>query len=97
MSIRTALALAAVLSLSPLAHAAAQNAAEPNSLRKAAPAHPEGRPPVLDHFQPVSTVSPNRTAPTREAVASDRDLTSEKIAIVVVLVVLAIVVYRAVK
>jgi len=30
-------------------------------------------------------------------VASDRDLTSEKIAIVVVLVVLAIVVYRAVK
>ena len=89
MSIRAILALAVVLWVSPLAYARAQEAAGPR------PA-PGARPPVLDHFQSVKLASA-AAAPSRMAVASDRDLTSEKIAIAVVVVIIAVVVIRSVK
>src|SRR5690242_17326824 len=89
MSIRC-FALAVVLSLSPVACTKAQESAGPPTQLKA-------RLPVLNHFQSSRPVSTNRTAPAREAVAADRDLTSEKIAIAVVVVIIAVVLIRTLK
>ena len=58
-------------------------------------AHPPKPGPYLQSFQ--SLTAPKLSASRTAAVASDRDLSSEKIAIAVVVVILAVVIIRSVK
>jgi hypothetical protein len=82
--------LAAVLA-KPLA---AQQGTQP-AASVAAPAPAKAMAPAISQWQSYQPRLSNE--PLRAAVAADRDLTSEKIAIAVVIVVLAVVIYRSVK